>query len=1252
MSHFLERLTYLSRKREPFANGHGELRDEDRMWEEGYRQRWQHDKIVRSTHGVNCTGSCSWKIYVKSGVVTWETQQTDYPRTRPGMPNHEPRGCSRGASYSWYLYSASRVKYPLVRGRLVQAWREARKTLGPVEAWAAMMEDGKTTSSYKSMRGRGGFIRSNWAEVSEIIAASNIHTIKKWGPDRVVGFSPIPAMSMVSYASGSRYLSLIGGTCLSFYDWYCDLPPSSPQTWGEQTDVPESADWYNSGYIIAWGSNVPQTRTPDAHFFTEARYNGTNVVAVTPDYSEVAKLSDLWIHPKQGTDAALAMAMGHVVMKEFFIDTQTPYFQDYTRRYTDMPMLVRLRKDGDRWVPDRYLRQSDLPDVPKQGSADWKTVATDQDSGELVVPQGSSGYRWPGKDEPAGRWNLEAKDGETGAEVNLALSLMERQDAVLSVAFPYFGGTLHEFFAENDQGGDVLLRNVPVRRVKLADGEAHVATVFDLLCANYGVDRGLGGDCAASYEDNVPYTPAWQESITGVPAETAISVARGFADNAARTNGRSMVIIGAGMNHWYHQDMGYRSIINILMMCGTIGVSGGGWSHYVGQEKLRPQTGWTMLAFALDWLRPPRQMNGTSFFYNHSNQWRYEKLDVNEILSPLADKSAYQGSMIDLNVRAERMGWLPSAPQLATNPLSLAAAADEAGQDVKQHVVDGLKSGQLTMSCEDPDDPRNFPRNLFIWRSNLFGSSGKGHEYFLKHFLGTRHGLQGKDLGEMDGIKPEEVTWRDPAPEGKLDLVVTLDFRMSTSCLYSDIVLPTATWYEKNDLNTSDMHPFIHPLSTAVDPVWEARSDWEIYKTIAKRFSELTEGHLGKERDVVLTPIMHDTPGELAQPFDVADWKKGECDLIPGVTAPQISVVERDYPNTYRRFTALGPLVDKLGNGGKGIGWNAEAEVEGLGALNYLVNDGGATNGRPRIESDIDAAETILYLAPETNGEVAVKAWEALGNITGRDHIHLAKSREDEKIRFRDIQAQPRKIITSPTWSGIESEHVSYNAGYINVNELIPWRTISGRQQFYQDHRWFIDFGEGFAVYRPPVDTRAIGEMLGSKSNGEKEIVLNFITPHQKWGIHSTYTDNLLMQTLSRGGPIIWISETDAKQAGIVDNDWIEAFNINGAIAARAVVSQRINQGMCLMYHAQEKILNVPGSEITGLRGGIHNSVTRAVLKPTHMVGGYAQLSYGFNYYGTVGSNRDEFVVLRKMAKVEWLDHSNPVDPAHKAMSS
>jgi nitrate reductase alpha subunit len=1249
VSHFLERLTYLARLREPFADGHGELRDEDRRWEEGYRQRWQHDKIVRSTHGVNCTGGCSWKVYVKSGLVTWETQQTDYPRTRPDIPNHEPRGCSRGASYSWYLYSASRIKYPLIRGRLLRAWREARKTLGPVEAWAAIVGDAETATSYKSMRGRGGFVRAAWDEATEIIAASNIHTIKTWGPDRVVGFSPIPAMSQVSYASGARYLSLIGGTLLSFYDWYCDLPPSSPQTWGEQTDVPESADWYNSTYLIAWGSNVPQTRTPDAHFFVEARYNGTKVVAVTPDYAEVSKLSDLWLHPKQGTDSALAMALGHVVLKEFFVDRHVSYFEDYTRRYTDLPMLVRLRQEGGRYVPDRYLRQSDLKGAPKSSSADWKTVALSEASGEPTVPRGSMGYRWPKGNEPEGRWNLEEKDGETGKEARLALSTITNRDDVVPVAYPYFGGQLNPRFSENDQGSDVLVRRVPVRRLSLADGETLVATVFDLLCGHYGVDRGLDDPATAkSYEDDVPYTPAWQETITGVPAAQAIQVAREFASNAEKTKGRSMVIIGAGINHWYHQDMTYRGVINLLMMCGTIGRSGGGWAHYVGQEALRPLAGWMTLAFARDWVRPVRQMNGTSFFYAHSDQWRYEKIDAAELLSPLADATRYPASMIDFNVKAERMGWLPSAPQLESNSLRLVEKAEKARKTPADFVAGGLKSGSLKLSCEDPDNPVNFPRNLFIWRSNLFGSSGKGHEYFLKHFLGTRNGLQGKDLGETDGIKPQEVVWRDAAPEGKLDLVVTLDFRMSSSCLYSDIVLPTATWYEKNDLNTTDMHTFVHPLSAAVDPVWESKSDWETYKAIAKRFSELAEGHLGVERDLVLSPIKHDTPGELAQPLDVKDWKKGECEPIPGVTAPQVSVVERDYPNTYKRFTALGPLIDKLGNEEKGVEWETLEEVDALAGLNHRVTEPGVTEGRPRLETDIDAAETILCLAPETNGKVAVKGWAALGEKTGRDHTHLAKPREDERIRFRDIQAQPRKVITTHTWSGIQSEEQTYNAGYLNVTELIPWRTLTGRQQFYQDHQWMRDFGEGFALYRPPVDTRTVNGMLGKHSNGEKEIVLNFITPHQKWGIHSTYTENLIMLTLSRGGPIVWISEVDAKEAGIVDNDWIELFNVNGAIAVRAVVSQRVQQGMCLMYHAQEKIVNVPGSQITGQRGGIHNSVTRTLLKPTHMIGGYAQLSYNFNYYGTVGLNRDEFVIVRKLNEIKWLDHSNPVDPAHQ----
>lgn len=1232
MSHFLDRLKFLSRVTSTYADGHGAVVNEDRKWENGYRTRWQHDKVVRSTHGVNCTGSCSWKVYVKNGLITWETQQTDYPRTRPDLPNHEPRGCPRGASYSWYVYSAQRVKYPMIRGRLMEMWREARQTMDPIAAWAWISQDPERAARYKSVRGLGGFVRADWATATEIIAAANAFTVKQYGPDRVIGFSPIPAMSMVSYAAGARYLSLLGGACLSFYDWYCDLPPASPQTWGEQTDVPESADWYNATYLMVWGSNVPQTRTPDAHFYTEVRYKGTKTVAVSSDYGEMVKFGDIWLAPKQGTDAALAMAMGHVVLKEFHVGGKSAYFRDYLRQYTDMPMLVRLREQDGTLVPDHFLRASHLDgNLGQSRHAEWKTLLIDDASGEVTAPNGSIGFRWTPGDDTAGRWNLELRDSQDGRAIDPRLSLLGHEDVVVEVGFPYFGG-------EHDA---LLRRRVPVRRLTLADGSTTlVATVYDLQLANYGVDQGLGGpNVAASFDDDVPYTPAWQEKHTTVPARLVTQVAREFAENAHRTQGKSMVIVGAALNHWYHNDMIYRGIINLLMMCGCIGKSGGGWAHYVGQEKLRPQFGWAPLAFGLDWSRPPRQMNGTSFFYNHTSQWRHEKLAVDEILAPTADKARYAGlSLLDLNAKSERMGWLPSAPQLGANPLDVVDAAERAGQDPVAYTVDQLKSGALQFACDDPDNPANFPRNMFVWRSNILGSSGKGHEYFLKYLLGTQNAVFSD---ERDAIRPSEVNVR-PAAEGKLDLLTVLDFRMSTTCLYGDIVLPTATWYEKDDLNTSDMHPFIHPLSEAVQPLWESKTDWEIYKAIAAKFSEIGGPYLGTRKDLVCTPLLHDTPGELGQPFEPRDWKRGECDLIPGKTAPSMTVVERNYADLYKKFTSVGPLLDKLGNGGKGIGWDTRHEVAELGHLTQTVTTPGVSYGRPRLETAIDAAEMILTLAPETNGHVAVKAWEALSKITGRPHAHLALGREHDKIRFRDVQAQPRKIISAPTWSGLESEEVSYNAGYTNVHELIPWRTLTGRQQFYQDHRWMLDFGEGACVYKPAIDTRTVAPMLGRKPNGNPELVLNWITPHQKWGIHSTYSDNLRMLTLSRGGPHVWISEAEASANGIRDNDWVEVFNVNGTLTARVVVSQRVPQGMCLMYHAQEKIVNVPGAEMSGMRGGIHNSVTRAVTKPTHMIGGYAQLAYGFNYYGTVGSNRDEFVILRKMNKVDWMDTPLP----------
>ncbi|MBF9294577.1 molybdopterin-dependent oxidoreductase, partial [Staphylococcus epidermidis] len=232
---------------EKFNGNWSVLEHKSREWEKMYRERWSHDKVVRTTHGVNCTGSCSWKVFVKNGVITWENQQIDYPSCGPDMPEFEPRGCPRGASFSWYEYSPLRVKYPYIRGKLLDLWTEALEEQkgNRIAAWASIVENEEKAKQYKEARGKGGHVRANWKDATDIIAAQILYTIKKDGPDRIAGFTPIPAMSMISYASGARFINLLGGEMLSFYDWYADLPPASPQIWGEQTDVPESSDWYN-----------------------------------------------------------------------------------------------------------------------------------------------------------------------------------------------------------------------------------------------------------------------------------------------------------------------------------------------------------------------------------------------------------------------------------------------------------------------------------------------------------------------------------------------------------------------------------------------------------------------------------------------------------------------------------------------------------------------------------------------------------------------------------------------------------------------------------------------------------------------------------------------------------------------------------------------------------------------------------------------------------------------------------------------
>ncbi len=1197
------------------AEGWSQLVAKDRDWERSYRGRWAHDKVVRSTHGVNCTGSCSWQVFVKDGLITWESQAVDYPSTGPEMPEYEPRGCPRGASFSWYTYSPLRLRYPYVRGSLIEMFRDARSRLGdPVEAWAEIVDDPERSRQYKRERGKGGFVRASWDEVVELIAAAHVHTIKRYGPDRVVGFSPIPAMSMASYAAGTRFLSLIGGVILSFYDWYADLPPSSPQVFGDQTDVPESGDWWNADYLIIWGTNLPTTRTPDAHFMVEARYRGQKVVVVSPDYAEHTKFADHWLAAEAGSDGALAMAMGHVILKEFYVDRDTPYFRDYARRFTDLPLLVTLRERDGAYVPDRLLRASDLAGThAEQEHSEWKTVVLDGRTGEPAVPNGSVGHRYAESDE--GRWNLRL-DG-----VEPALTLLGLAQERVAIDLPRFD-------VGESEGGSSVRRGVPAMRI----GGMLVTTVLDLVLAQYGVGRdGLPGDWPTGYDDaERPCTPAWQEQITGVDRHLAARVAREFARNAEVTEGRSMICMGAGTNHWFHSDQVYRTFLALVMMCGCEGRNGGGWAHYVGQEKVRPLTGWQTVAFALDWVRPPRHQSGTPFFYVATGQWRYERIQPEHLASPLGRGLLAGRHILDVNALGARLGWLPSYPSFDRSTLELVDEAEREGIAPAEYVVRELREGRLRFACEDPDAPQNYPRVMTVWRSNLLGSSGKGHEYFLKHLLGVPDSAVRAEESPPE-LRPREVVWRDQAPEGKLDLLTTIDFRMTSNALFSDVVLPAATWYEKYDLSSTDLHPFVHAFNEAIAPPWEAKSDWDAFHRIAIEFSRLAERHLGSRRDLVAAPLLHDTPDEIAQPLgEVRDWKAGECEPVPGRTMPKLLVLERDYPNVGERWAALGPLLEELGSQTKGAAWKPIEEVAELRAKNGAVR-GGVADGRPSLERVEQACEAILALSGTTNGRLAVEGFRSMEARTGVPLADLAQSRAGDRITFADAQVQPRTVITSPEWSGIEAHGRRYAPFTTNTEREKPWHTLSGRQHFYLDHAWMLELGEGLPVFRPPLHHRAIfGDQGAQDGSGRAELTLKYLTPHSKWSIHSEYQDNIHMLTLFRGGGMLWVSREDAEALEIKDNDWVEAYNRNGVVACRATVSHRIPQGTCLMYHAKDRHVNVPLTELQGKRGGTDNSLTRIVMKPTHFIGGYAQLSFGFNYYGPTGSQRDEVTVLRK----------------------
>lgn len=602
-----------------------------RGWETLYRDQYSYDYTARSTHSMNCTGSCTWKIYVKDGIAFKEEQYADFPDLGGHYPTYNPRGCQKGANYIEYVYGAQRIKYPLIR---------------------------------VGKRGEGKWRRASWDEALAKIASGITDTIENHGPDALTFYSAIPAKHFITFAGGARLANLTGGVLCSFYDWYCDLPPGSPITWGVQTDSCESADWVNSKYLILWGANLLETRIPDAHFMTEARMRGTKVVAIFPEYNPVSIHADLFVPVKPGTDSALGMAMANVIVNGGLHDAP------YLKQFTDMPMLV--VKDTN-----KFLRQSDMV---SGGSAE-------------------EFYFWD----------------EASTQPVLAPGTMGSSDKTLDL-----GGIQPAL--EGSFSVDTLA------------GPKQVTTVFELMKQRLA-----------------SYTPAAVADLTGLDPSLITQLGQEFA-----TTPPARIIEGAGTNHYFHNCLINRVQILLLALTGNVGKPGTGFDHYVGQEKIWPEHGFINLAFPLTG-KNQRFQNTTLWTYVHANIVS----DVDEFLPRSLDEYVKE---------SVNNGWMPLYPE-----------------------------GTL-------DNGRD-PKMMIIWGGNYLNQS-KGYEHVLNNL------------------------WP------KLDNIVAVNFRMDTSALYADVVLPAASFYEKWDLNSTDMHTFIHPFTPAIPPLYDSKTDWQIWQAMAQALQD------------------------------------------------------------------------------------------------------------------------------------------------------------------------------------------------------------------------------------------------------------------------------------------------------------------------------------------------------------------------------------------------------------------------------
>ena len=311
-----------------------------RSFEDVYRQKWTWDKVVHGTHGTNCTGNCAFNVYVKNGVVWREEQQGEYEASEEGVPDYGPRGCQKGLRHHKYMYGPQRILYPMKRA---------------------------------GERGSGKWERVTWDQALTEIADKFIDEATEYGVDAIsCGIGTQMVVKRSGFASVMRFGTVTGIQVPESFAGVGDLPLGVQETLGQNIIGDSMGAVFKARTVLIWMCNPAVTRIPDAHFFWEAKYNGTKVIAISPEFTPTAMHANRWVNPHAGTDAALAMSMVHTIL------TDGTYKADYIKEQTDLPFLIRTDTN-------KFLRGSDMDSPPESENPENLFYVWDESAGKAVA---------------------------------------------------------------------------------------------------------------------------------------------------------------------------------------------------------------------------------------------------------------------------------------------------------------------------------------------------------------------------------------------------------------------------------------------------------------------------------------------------------------------------------------------------------------------------------------------------------------------------------------------------------------------------------------------------------------------------------------------------------------------------------------------------------------------------------------------------------------------------------------------------